>query len=163
MKKKSPEFSLDVNAVLDRLLDARDIPAGWGRDTTLAKHLDILPKRVSAWRERNTIDHALVAFRSREWGLSLSWVFFGDGPRQVLPTPTPADPMTAMREILATLAKQVRDLEQRYPMESGTGDEESAEETVVEEGSAEKTSADERSVDAAPKQRKPTGAKRKKS
>lgn len=132
MKKKSPEFSLDVNAVLDRLLDARDIPAGWGRDTALAKQLDILPKRVSAWRERNTIDHALVAFRSREWGLSLSWVFFGDGPRQVLPTPPPPDPMTAMRRMLATFAKQVQDLEQRYPMESETGGDAPAEESSEE-------------------------------
>jgi hypothetical protein len=97
METKTPELenlSLDPHAILDRLADARDIPAGRGRDAALARELGISSKRISAWRERRTLDHELVALRCREWGLSMNWAYFGDGLREVSFTP-PADPAAA--------------------------------------------------------------------
>jgi hypothetical protein len=112
--------SLDPHAILDRLAEARDIPAGRGRDAALARELGISSKRISAWRERRTLDHELVALRCREWGLSMNWAYFGDGLREVSFTApadpaasaaTSADPALLLRVLTDALNEQMKRLD----------------------------------------------------
>jgi hypothetical protein len=106
--EKEPE--LDANAILDRLITARELKSGWGRDSDLGRALDISPKLIWTWRERNTLDHQLIAHKSRAWNLSLSlsWVFFGDGPQEILPPPAPSTPLDALRMLYRQCEKWLK-------------------------------------------------------
>src|SRR5688500_9867404 len=87
MEKISGEFPIDADAILNRISEARGLSAGWGRDSALARAFQISSKRVSAWRERNTLDHLLIIHHCRQWGLNINWVYYGEGPPEAMPTP----------------------------------------------------------------------------
>lgn len=111
---------LDANAILDRLAEARQIPPGWGHDAALARELGVTSKRISAWRERRSVDHDLIAFKCREWEISINWVYFGDGSPQLSPAAGRPDSTKMLRVLLRTLNEQLEQMEREDSGVEGT-------------------------------------------
>jgi hypothetical protein len=122
MIKREKGTAFDANAALDRLVAARGLKSGWGRDAALGRELGISSKRISGWRERNTLDHLLIALKCHEWQLSISWVFFGAGSRGIVPpVPPPAlqppDPLLIAR-VVADMVNTYIDRAENEELES---------------------------------------------
>lgn len=66
-------YNLDTRLLLDRIIEAYKFK----NDAELARHLDVLPSRISNWVSRNSIDFQLVFTRCEE--LNFDWLLRGEG------------------------------------------------------------------------------------
>jgi hypothetical protein len=121
----------DVDAVLHRLAQAFEIPIKHGWETALAMALGLgSGGALGNWQRRGSINHATVIACCKERGISLDWVYTGEGammtkdrtPVEVFPlrrergVPSPLERLRDARELID---KTIRDAEENEGRESG--------------------------------------------
>lgn len=66
----------EIEGVVNRL----NTILGTTCDSELARRLDIPASTVSSWKTRVRMPHKVCLYVSKEYGVSLDWLYTGDGP-----------------------------------------------------------------------------------